>query len=269
MSNCMFSSRSFIFLYCFLLLLVLQHVGYCRCTDTFAVGRVFASHVCMRTCMCMWANILALIWKSGPRCASYRCRNHTVYNDWLHTLIFHLFLPIESQFTLSCVYDRWRTTCVLCTSDCVHDKWGYFKLIWFVGCAFLYNIIVIPTIVFYVFYYYILLLLLLLLYTIRNSCANLCCGFYAILVQIYALRFFTIYIFANTIKETEFKHKLVSSFIRSYNDYCILCILLLYIVVIIIIIYYIVTYYHNFVYHVHLEYFQSFKFHRNVQKSSV
>lgn len=55
--------------------------------------------------------------------------------------------------------------------------------------------------------------------------------FYAILVQIYALYFFTIYIFANTIKETEFKHKFVSSFIRDYNDYRILCILLLYKVV--------------------------------------
>lgn len=41
--------------------------------------------------------------------------------------------------------------------------------------------------------------------------------FYAILVQIYALYFFTIYIFANTIKKTEFKHRFVSSFIRSYN----------------------------------------------------
>lgn len=75
-------------------LLCLVPVGFamykvcCRCTDTFAVDR---PSFCLSG-VCMWTNILALIWKSGPHCTSYRCRNQTVYNDLLHTLIFWLFL---------------------------------------------------------------------------------------------------------------------------------------------------------------------------------
>lgn len=60
----------------------------CRCTDTFAVDR---PGFCLSG-VCMWTNILALIWKSGPHCTSYQFRNQTIYNDLLHMLIFRLFL---------------------------------------------------------------------------------------------------------------------------------------------------------------------------------